>query len=693
MSFWQNHPGIKLVIPFLFGIIASIEMGINSSYFLLVSLLFLLFCGVSFYLSTYALRKKIGFLFFIALFFAGFTYSSYRTEKFSPGYFGHTIQPESVLVVTLVDNLQEKENSYKTTLHVSQVIGDSEISTTGKVLAYFKKDSASLSLKYGDKLLVKNSLNPIESHRNPDQFDYKNYLNLNQINFQTYLKKGDYQLIAREEGNPIFAFSQKMRQRLYGYLKSNGVEGNQLKVASALLLGYKENLDKELVKSYASAGAMHVLAVSGLHVGILYLLLTRIFGFLKKIRRGKLFLALIVISSLWFYAIMTGLSASVMRATTMFSFIVVGNELIHRKSSIYNTLAVSAIVLMIINPFIVYQVGFQLSYVAVLGIVYLQPKLSNLVYSKYKFIRGIWAITCVSIAAQIATFPLSLHYFHQFPTYFFISNLIVIPAAFCVFYLGVFLFIIAPFGGLSLVVGKVVNSIVWVLNQAVYYTEDLPVSLIEEIEFTVFETYFLYAIIVAILYAIHKRRYLNFKLAFTLVIVFCGIQIYWQYQCVKQHYFTFYSINKLSVLEYTRGNEVYFISNKELQNDWSMMLFNVNNHWNSHNILSKKFLNIDSLSKDISFSNLWIRNGVVVAGNKTIWIFDNEQVPPNLPDFVWVRGNKLKGLSSYLKRSTPSKVIFDSSVPNYKVSYYLPLLDSHRTEVINLNENYLKVPL
>ena len=213
---------------------------------------------------------------------------------------------------------------------------------------------------------------------------------------------------------------------------NNGVEGKQLKVASALLLGYRENLDKELVKSYASAGAMHVLAVSGLHVGILYLLLTRIFSFLKKVKKvknGKFILTILIVSFLWFYAIMTGLSASVMRATTMFSFIVIGNELLNRKTSIYNTLAVSAIILMIINPFIVYQVGFQLSYVAVVGIVYLQPKLNRLFYSRYKLVRGVWAITCVSLAAQIATFPLSLHYFHQFSTYFFISNLIVIPAS------------------------------------------------------------------------------------------------------------------------------------------------------------------------------------------------------------------------------------------------------------------------
>ncbi len=693
MSFWQNHPGIKLVIPFLLGIITSIELEINSSAFLIVSLSFLFLSAFSFYFSTYKTRKKIGFLFFLSLFFTGFTYSSFRTEKFSPNHFSQHGTSSNYFIVTISDNLQEKENSFKTVLSLTQFHEDSISICTGKVLAYFKKDSVSKLLKYGDKLLIKNKLNEIESYRNPNQFDYQNYLNLNQINYQVFLRKGDYEVLAEENGNSVFSFSQKMRQKLYGYLMNNGVEGKQLKVASALLLGYRENLDKELVKSYASAGAMHVLAVSGLHVGILYLLLTRIFSFLKKVKNGKFILTILIISFLWFYAIMTGLSASVMRATTMFSFIVIGNELLNRKTSIYNTLAVSAIILMIINPYIVYQVGFQLSYVAVVGIVYLQPKLNRLFYSRYKLVRGVWAITCVSLAAQIATFPLSLHYFHQFPTYFFISNLIVIPAAFCVFYLGVFLFVSAPFGGISLVAGKLINGIVWVLNQFVYWTESLTLSLIEEIEFTVFETYFLYGIIVSVLYSLFIRRIQYVRFSLVLIVLFCCMQVAQQYQFSQQKYLTFYSINKLSALEYTVGNQTYFISSSGLKSDWSMMMFNVNNHWNSHNILNKHYLNIDSLPSDTVFSHLRIANNVILIDSASIQVFDVVHKLFLKPDYLWIKKDKLKGLSRYLKNNKPQNIVFDSSVPRYKLDYYLPLIDSAITRVICLDKKFHKVNL
>ncbi len=693
MSFWQNHPGVKLVVPFLLGIVTSIEWGVNFNSYWVVSLLFLILSAISFYFSSYKRRKKIGFIFFLSLFFAGFFYSSFRTEKFSFNHFSQKELNAKYYSVTISDNLQEKENSYKTILSIHQAHKDSVSVCSGRILAYFKKDSISSRLKYGDRLIIENNLNEIEAFRNPNQFDYQNYLNLNQINYQTFLRMEDYELLGEEFGNPIFSFSQKMRRKLYGYLMDNGVEGKQLKVASALLLGYRENLDKELVKSYASAGAMHVLAVSGLHVGILYLLLTRIFSFLKRVKNGKFYLTILVLTCLWFYAIMTGLSASVMRATTMFSFILIGNELLNRKTSIYNTLAVSAIILMVINPFIIYQVGFQLSYVAVVGIVYLQPKLNRLFYSRYKLVRGIWAITCVSLAAQIATFPLSLHYFHQFPTYFFISNLIVIPAAFCVFYLGVSLFITAPFGGISIVLGKLINGIVWVLNQAVYWTESLTLSLIEEIEFTVFETYFLYAIIVSILYSLFIRRIKFVRFSLFLILCFCCMQVVNQYQFTQQKYLTFYSINKQSALEYTVGNTTYFISSPELKENWSMMLFNVNNHWNSHNILNKHYLNIDSLPTDTVLPHLGVINSVLLMDSLTIQVYDPEIALNFQPDYLWIKMDKLKGLNNYLSRYQPKNIVFDSSVPHYKLNYYLPKIDTSQTTIISLNKKYLKVEL
>ncbi|MGB1039940.1 MAG: ComEC/Rec2 family competence protein [Flavobacteriales bacterium] len=690
MNFWNNNPGIRLVIPFILGIIISIELEISSFVVFYLGLFLLLIFGVSFKFSSFKSRRILGLIISLSIVCFGVFYTTARTQKFSFHHFSKAVNETSFLKVRISENLIEKENSYKTLCEVVQVNTDNSESVSGKFLAYFKKDSL-LDLKYGDEIIIKNKLREIEEKRNPNQFDYKNYLNLNQINYQVFLDTSDWVHTGSNTANHIIAFSQKMRKKLYNYLKENGVVDDQLKVASALLLGYRENLDKDLVKSYSSAGAMHVLAVSGLHVGILYILLSRLLNFFKGLRKRKYLVALILISFLWFYALMTGLSASVMRASTMFSFIIIGDKLLNRSTSIYNTLAISAIILLVINPFMIYQVGFQLSYAAVIGIVYLQPKLNRLFFFKNIILKNIWAITCVSIAAQIATFPLSLHYFHQFPVYFFVSNLIVIPSAILIFYLGIALFVTAPFGGLSLVIGKLMNGIIWVLNHAIFITQDIPYSLIEEIELSIFETYLLYGIIISFLVTLYYRKIKFVYLSFSLLVLFVGLNLVSQYNSTQQEYFTFYSINKKTALEYTKGKTTYFISNKELQEDWSMMLFNVNNHWNTHNITKKVFFNSDSLPDKFSDDNLLINTRLVVSSIGSIWFFNSQIQPLVEPDYVWISNKTLKGLSRYLKKNSPKKLVFDSSIPSYKQDYYLPYIDTSKTEVIELQSGSFKI--
>jgi competence protein ComEC len=224
------------------------------------------------------------------------------------------------------ERLIEKENSYKTVLEVEKVfLDEKQIKTSGKLLAYFKKSKKILELKYGDILFIKSRVNEVNEAQNPYQFNYKSYLELHQINYQVFLDTNSWDKTSKNTANPLIEFSQNMRDKLFTILKNNNVEGNQLKVGSALLLGYREQLNKDIIRSYSGAGAMHVLAVSGLHVGILFLILQHLFQFLNRIKYGNIYFTLIIISALWFYALMTGLSASVMRASTMFSFILIGN--------------------------------------------------------------------------------------------------------------------------------------------------------------------------------------------------------------------------------------------------------------------------------------------------------------------------------------------------------------------------------
>ena len=390
---------------------------------------------------------------------------------------------------------------------------------------------------------------------------------------------------------------------------------------------------------------------------------------------------------------MTGLSASVMRSSTMFTFIIIGDKLLNRKVSIYNTLAVSAIVLLIIDPYMIYQVGFQLSYMAVLGIVYLQPKLYKLLYFNNTILQKIWAITCVSIAAQIATFPMSLYYFHQFPVYFLVSNLIVIPSAIIIFYLGIGLFVLAPFGGISLVIGKVLNFLLWVLNEAIFLTEKLAYSLIEEISLSVFETYLLYLTIFLFLISFYYRKIKSLYATLFSFFIFISFQLVNQYNSTQQSYLTFYSIKNETVFEMVSHKKVYFVSSSELKNDWSKMLFNVNNNWNNHNITSKVYFDIDSISNYYKDESLYFENGVFYFQNKIIQLLDNNYIRDINPNYLVVNINSLKLLKSYLKQSTPKHIIFDSTISTYKLKYYKEIIDSTLTKVISLDKKFYSVNL
>lgn len=693
MNGWHKYPGFRIVVPLILGIICVIELKISSTLFFWISGVLVLLLMISFYFSTYKNRNFIGILVFVLLFFVGGQLTISKTEKYQPTHFSKKIDNVDYLVARIIESPVEKSQSIKAVLRIMGGLGDTNYRCSGTVIAYFIKSELADELEYGDQLLLKNTLQPVSGIRNPNQFDYQNYLDLNQINYQLVLRPDSWKKIQANTGNNIIAFSQMMRKKLYRSLKDNGVEGNQLKVASALLLGYREKLDKDLIKSYSSAGAMHVLAVSGLHVGILYLLLSNLFKIFSRRKRGNYAIAILLIFFLWFYALMTGLSASVMRSSTMFTFIIIGERFLKRSACIYNTLSISAIVLIIVDPYVVYQVGFQLSYAAVLGIVYLQPKIYRLFYVSHPFFQKIWAITCVSLAAQIATFPLSLHYFHQFPVYFFISNLMVIPAAIGVFYLGIILFVSAPFGGLSLVVGKVLNGLLILLNEAVFFTEELSYSLIEEISLTVLETYWLYGIIFSCLFLLYYRRLKLIYLTLFLCFGFVSFQLYDQYVSTQQERITFYSINNETAFEFVKGKTVYFIRSKELNNDWSKMLFNVNNNWNTQNITNKIMFDVDSLGINYQDDHLFLRKGIFQFNSMSVLVLNRDNYQFKGANYVFLSEANLELLKQFDVNSNVDNLIFDSSIPVYKIDYYSRFIDTNKTKIISLAKKYYSVEL
>ncbi len=244
-------------------------------------------------------------------------------------------------------------------------------------------------------------------------------------------------LIIPNQSFSLFKIAHQTQTKLATHLLAEISSLREAQTISALVLGKRDELNKEVIANFSAAGAMHVLAVSGLHVGILLMIIRFFFKQILRDALPKWFEITCTLLLIWTFAFITGLSASVVRAACMFSFIICGT--FYKKDiSIYPILAASALCMLVYNPYLITEVGFQLSYAAVIGIVFFTPKLQvNLPTSKYTIINTISTITCVSIAAQLATAPIALLYFHQFPTYFILSNLVVIPCAFLIVITGI----------------------------------------------------------------------------------------------------------------------------------------------------------------------------------------------------------------------------------------------------------------
>ena len=558
-------------------------------------------------------------LFAVIFFVIGVLSSYHSNSSRQPTYFFDEL--DLFYLVQIEDPPIEKINSFQILVSVLQ--NETKLST-GKALLYLKKSNLSAELKHGDKLIIRNKFNPILGNNNPFEFDYKRYLKIHNIHHQAYLIDHEWKYKSNTNTG-IYSMILSLRKKLDGWLSNSMLSTRNKKVAKALFLGEKEFLDDSILKSFSSAGAMHVLAVSGLHVGIIMLILQFVCKPVKKIKNGNLIYTTIVISGVWFYALITGFSPSVIRAALMFSFIVFGMGL-QRQNSIYQSIFVSAFLILIFNPFSLFKVGFQLSYLAVLGIVYFQPKIYKTLYFKYKIADYLWQITSVSIAAQIATFPLGLYYFHQFPNLFLISNIIVIPLAGILLSLGFIYFILHFISPVKVILEYLLDIAFSFLNSSVAWIEKIPNSILWGISIHWAEVIFIYALIASITFGFVKRSKRFIFLSLIGASLFLGLQFYEQHKISNQLQLVCYNIRKDFALDIFNGTENTFISTASIAEDESKLLFHIKHNWfhNRGNKAPAQNVNIESVE------NIIVRLGE----NKNLSIINSYKKPLPVTQYV-----------------------------------------------------------
>ncbi len=542
MTFFSNNPFTKILSFWLIGIFAG-------NFLPWAGMTFLILFALSGLLVTIKLKtKSYPFDRYLSIFLSlGFVVAAFYTipqSKFS----GEDQQQR--YVATILEYPTEKPNSYQALIQINWA--DSASFNDQKILAYFEKSDSAFTLQPGDRFAGTSRLQRIRNASDPFSFNYQKFMANRDVYYSTYLAGRNYKLVTNSHDRSLRFRAERFRARLIASLRAHIKNEESLQVISALTLGYRKELSPETRSYFASTGAMHVLAVSGLHVGMIYLFLTTLFGFLKRSPIGRICFVLTIGSLLWFYALLTGFSPSVQRATVMFSFILIGNSM-QRPASIYNSIAASAFLLLLVNPKLLFEVGFQLSYSAVISIVFFYPRLEKWVQPKNKILHKMWQLFCVSLAAQIGTFGLSIYYFHQFPSYFWLSNFIVLPAAYLILGSTFLVLVFSPISWLAAWVSKLLSAVTFAITFLLRQIDQLPFSLVENITISTLQLSLLAAMGCAVIFFIKFKQKDFFFAANILLIAFLVSGL-----TQKLH-----SLNQKKYIIYAREQNIHLINGRK----------------------------------------------------------------------------------------------------------------------------------
>ncbi|AXT51533.1 ComEC family competence protein [Aquimarina sp. BL5] len=390
----------------------------------------------------------------------------------------------------------------------------------GYLLLQIPKKNLETPLTTGESYLTYSKIQSISKPLNPNQFDYAHYLSQQYIFHKVTI--GFNQLICTKASViSIYRIAAFIRNDINQKLARYHFTQKQLSIINALLLGQRQNIDSETFADYRDAGAIHILAVSGLHVGILLIILNLILNPLNRFRKnGKIIKTFIIILLLWCFAVIAGLSPSVLRAVTMFSFIAIGMH-IRSKTSIYNALIVSMFILLCLRPLLLFSVGFQLSYLAVFAIVWIQPSIAKLYRPKFYIDKVLWETFTVTIAAQLGLLPLTLFYFHQFPLLFFIANLVIIPVLGIILGFGILVIILAEVKILPNWIASTFGNCINAMNYVVHWVSKQETFLVTHISFSWRMLLIGYILIISLIFAFKKfnlRRIVVFIVSIILLL-------------------------------------------------------------------------------------------------------------------------------------------------------------------------------
>ncbi len=665
---WKKAPFIRLFLPLVAGIILQWYFQLPAVVIITAIISFTVsFC--LFLLLPVALRFKWqplqGFIIHLLLISFGLLLSWKKDIRHNINWYGNYYRDSSSLVVRIDEPLVEKNKSFKAEGYVESVTkNDTNIPCKGKLLLYFSKDGFTQQLHYGDRILIHKNPQLIRNSGNPGAFNYQRYAAFHQTFHHVFLKDKDWEKLqgTSENTSRLQQLIFNARDYVLSVLRKRIEAGkDELGIAEALLIGYTNDLDKDLVQAYSNTGVVHIIAISGMHLGLIYVMLVWLFAKTPVVNRSKILQVVLILSCLWLFSLITGAAASVLRSAVMFTFIALGKNFF-TQTSVYNSLAASAFIMLCFNPYFLWDVGFQLSYLAVGGIIAFQKPIYNCFYIKNKWLNKVWQLMAISLAAQLLTFPVCIYYFHQFPNLFLITNIIAVPLSGIILYAEITLiaFSWVPFVGVY--IGKLITGLVWMMNKIILWINELSFAVWDTIPATVLSTWLLYAVVIGLSIWLISKNKKYVQPALLCFFAFVLLHTYNRWQTLNQQKIIVYNVPRYQAIDFVNGTNYQFVGDSVLLEDGLLQNF----HLKPGRIVLQLNERKDSLENFFQHEMFYqFQRKRIMIVDKPISIAATKK-KINI-DLVIISGNPKLSISQLAQAINCNRFIFDASNPLWKI--------------------------
>ncbi len=645
-----NFTIIKLTLCLIIGILFGYFTSINLLSFVYSSIVLLVILVIGLFITKFQYKKSIWFgivVYLATIALGGLTIKVHEQSNWKNHYTKYPkTSTNTVPLITFRVREDLKPGNYYDK-YVIDVLKINNTKVSGKSLLNIEKDTLFNTLNVDDILISKTPFKDLIPPLNPHQFNYKSYLKKKHIYHQLFVVNTSL-LKAESKDNTIFGLASTLRTHINSKLKQFNFKPDELAIINALLLGQRQDISKEIYNSYTNAGAIHILAVSGLHVGIILLLLNFVFKPIEYVKHGKVYKTIILVLILWSFAVIAGLSASVVRAVSMFTIVAIAMNL-NRPTNVYNTLAISMFFLLLFKPTFLFDVGFQLSYLAVFAIVIIQPMLYNLWRPKYFLFKFLWGIFTVTIAAQFGIIPVSLFYFHQFPGLFFISNLVIIPFLGTILGFGIIIIGLSLLNILPEFLAAIYGNIIGLMNTFVGWVSNQESFLFKNISFNIEQVFISYLLLILIIHFIKQKTYKSVIYVLIAILLSQSYFIHDFYESKSKAFAVFHK-SRYSIIGLKSMNQLdlyHNLNDSVLKYDKVITNYKVGEH-------------ITKTKRD-TIQPVYIANSKKVLVIDSIGIYN---VKTFTPDIILLRNSPKINLKRLIDSLHPKLIISDGS--NYK---------------------------